>query len=148
MTWAPGGTRNRATYPRCMDCASTRNPHKARGLCTVCYLRNTVKARGRWPELLESCARCAVARDRASYGGRGLCTSCYKSEARRGRISQWPDRRYGQTLAAALVHRIGVAEVAALCNVAPATVRRWARGQRVPEHYAQRIATRLAAVTP
>ena len=143
MTWAPGGTRNRASYPQCVECGTTRNPHKARGLCTSCYLRASVKARGKWRVGVDSCARCGVSKADASYAGRGLCTSCYRQTARRGQLSQWPDRRYGATLAAALVRQVGALEVAELCGVTPATVRRWATGQRVPAHLAEIITAEL-----
>jgi len=134
MTWAPGGTRNRQSYPRCIECGEVRNPHKAKGLCTTCYLRVKVRAKTRWPESVDKCRRCAVAKTEASYSGRGLCTACYKHAGKHGELSRWRDLRGGETTTAALVHMIGVKAVAELCGVQASTVRRWYHGHRVPEH--------------
>ena len=135
MKWAPGGTRNRASYPACVACGTSTNPHKAGGLCTRCYMAHSVARRGRWPESVQVCARCHCGNTSASYGGRGMCGPCYRHVLRHGQLSAWPDMRHGTTLAAALVARIGAAAVAAACNVSPAAVARWASGTALPARH-------------
>ena len=103
-------------YPVCVECKTSRNPHKAKGYCTACYLRVRMRSRGRWPVSLDACIRCGVHKSGASYYSRGLCSSCYSTVRGDGSLREWP-MRYEANVALSLAQAIGATEGSQRCEL-------------------------------
>ena len=144
--WAPGWRRGPPQYPRCIACGQTRNPHKARGFCTTCYLQKVIRADSRWPRDLESCVRCRASRDAARYVARGLCASCYRECASKRTLSEWPSR-YTKNDAVRVAQWIGATEAADRLGVEVVLFRSWCTGD-VPDGEIDRVRALLAEVKP
>ena len=117
---------------------------------------------GRWPDLIEGCARCGADKNLISYARRGLCVPCERGERTAGRIESWPKierdkeklaraaarynkdnywRRKKAALIYGIVSNIGTTEASSRLEVSKKDIAKWMNGEAIPEELWERVSS-------